>query len=111
MRHYFYSVHVDVFTYHKTLQYVLTQKQLNLRQRRWLELLKDNVMSVIYIPGNANVVADAFNRMTMGSVSHVKEEKEELVKDVNRLAHLGVWLEDSTNGGFMVHLCNILILC
>ena len=96
-------MHVDVFTDHKTLQYVLTQKQLNLRQRRWLELLKDNVMSVIYIPGNTNVVADAFNCMTMGSVSHVKEEKEELVKDVNRLAHLGVWLEDSPNGGFMVH--------
>ncbi|WMV46412.1 hypothetical protein MTR67_039797 [Solanum verrucosum] len=40
-RHYLYGVHVDVFTDHKSLQYVFTQKELNLRQRRWLELLKD----------------------------------------------------------------------
>ncbi|MCF7184096.1 hypothetical protein L3H42_11405, partial [Corynebacterium sp. MC-13] len=38
--HYLYGVHVDVFTDHKSLQYVFTQKDLNLRQRRWLELLK-----------------------------------------------------------------------
>ncbi|WMV13622.1 hypothetical protein MTR67_007007 [Solanum verrucosum] len=39
--HYLYGVHVDVFTDHKSLQYVFSQKDLNLRQRRWLELLKD----------------------------------------------------------------------
>ena len=38
-RHYFYGVHVDVFTNHKSLQYAFTQKELNLRRRRWLELL------------------------------------------------------------------------
>ena len=40
-RHYLYGVHVDVFTDHKSLQYVFTQKKLNLRQIWWLELLKD----------------------------------------------------------------------
>ena len=40
-RQYLYGVHVDVFTDHKSLQYVLTKKELNLRQRRWLEFLKD----------------------------------------------------------------------
>ena len=40
-RHYLYVVHVDVFMNHKSLQYVVTQKELNLRQRRWLEFLKD----------------------------------------------------------------------
>ncbi|WMV43384.1 hypothetical protein MTR67_036769 [Solanum verrucosum] len=49
-RHYLYGVHVDVFTYHKSLQYVFTQKELNLRQRRWLEFLKDYDMSVHYHP-------------------------------------------------------------
>ncbi|WMV30377.1 hypothetical protein MTR67_023762, partial [Solanum verrucosum] len=58
-RHYLYGVHVDVFTDHKSLQYVFTQKDLNLRQRRWLEFLKDYDMSVHYHPGKANVVADA----------------------------------------------------
>ena len=50
-RHYLYGMHVDVFTDHKSLQYVLTQKELNLRQRRWLELLKNYDMSILYHPG------------------------------------------------------------
>ncbi|WMV49694.1 hypothetical protein MTR67_043079, partial [Solanum verrucosum] len=58
-RHYLYGVHVDVFTDHKSLQYVFTQKDLNLRQRRWLEFFKDYDMSVHYHPGKANMVADA----------------------------------------------------
>ncbi|WMV28751.1 hypothetical protein MTR67_022136 [Solanum verrucosum] len=49
-RHYLYGVHVDIFTDHKSLQYVLTQKKLNLRQRRWLELLKDYDVSILYHP-------------------------------------------------------------
>ena len=72
-RHYLYGADVDVFTYHKSLQYVFTQKELNLRQRRWLEFLKDYYMSVHYHPGKANVVADALSRLSMGSVAHVEE--------------------------------------
>ncbi|WMV50724.1 hypothetical protein MTR67_044109, partial [Solanum verrucosum] len=49
-RHYLYGVHVDVFINHKSLQYVFTQKDLNLRKRRWLELLKDYDMTVLYPP-------------------------------------------------------------
>ena len=52
--HYLYGVHVDVFTDHKNLQYVFTHKELNLRQRRWLEFLKDNDIIVHYHPGKAN---------------------------------------------------------
>ena len=47
-RHYLYGVHVDVFTDHKNLQYAFTQRELNLHQRRWLELLKDYEMNVYY---------------------------------------------------------------
>ncbi len=65
-QHYVYGVHVDVFTDHKILQYVFSQKELNLRQRRWLELLKDYDMSILYHPGKANVVVDALSRLTMG---------------------------------------------
>ncbi|WMV14973.1 hypothetical protein MTR67_008358 [Solanum verrucosum] len=61
-RHYLYGVHVDVFTDHKSLQYVFTQRELNLRQRRWLKLLKDYDMSILYHPGKANIVADALSR-------------------------------------------------
>ncbi|WMV45422.1 hypothetical protein MTR67_038807, partial [Solanum verrucosum] len=64
--HYLYVVHVDVFTNHKSLQYVFTQQELNLRQMRWLELLKDYDMSILYHPGKANVVADTLSRISMG---------------------------------------------
>ena len=91
-----------MFTDHKSLQYVFTQKDLNLRQRRWLELLKDYDMNVLYHPGKANVVADALSRFSMGSVSHVEDSKRELVKDVHRLAHLGVRLVDTNDGKVLV---------
>ncbi|KAH0633374.1 hypothetical protein KY284_036160 [Solanum tuberosum] len=87
-RHYLYGVHVDVFTDHKSLQYVFNWRDLNLRQRRWLELLKDYDMSALYHPDKAYVVANALSRMTMGSVAHVEDEKKELVRDVHRLARL-----------------------
>ncbi|KAH0669578.1 hypothetical protein KY285_023739 [Solanum tuberosum] len=80
-RHYLYGVHVDIFTDHKNLQYVFTQKDLNLRQRRWLEFLKDYDMSVHYHPGKANVVADALSRVSMGSLAHVEEGSKELAKE------------------------------
>ena len=102
-RHYFYVFHVNVYTDHKSLEYVITQKELNLRQIRWLELLEEYDMIVLYHLGKANVVAYTLSRMTIGSVAHVEEAKKDLVKDVHRLATLGVRLEDSPHGGFMVH--------
>ena len=60
-------------------------------------------MSVFDHLGKANVVVDALSRMTMGSVYHVEEAKKHLAKAVHRLARLGVTLEDSLNGVFMVH--------
>ena len=84
-RHYLYRIHVDLFTDHKSLQYVFIKKYLNLHQRRWLELLKDYDMSVLYHPGKENVVTDSFSRVSMGSVTHVVDDKNELVKEVHSL--------------------------
>ena len=64
-RHYFYGVHVDVYTKHKSLQYAFTQKKLNIQQRRLLESFKDYDMNVLYHPNKANVVVDALSRMNM----------------------------------------------
>ena len=64
-RHYSYGVHLDVLTNHKSLQYVFTQKELILCQRRWLHLLKDYDMSVLYHPEKPNVMMDALSRMSM----------------------------------------------
>nr|GEZ68889.1 putative reverse transcriptase domain-containing protein [Tanacetum cinerariifolium] len=61
-RHYLYGTKCTVFTDHKSLQHILNQKELNMRQRRWLELLSDYDCDIHYHPGKANVVADALSR-------------------------------------------------
>ena len=82
-RYYLYGVHVDVFTDHKSLQYLFTYREFNIRKWRWLELLKDYNMNVHYRPGKANNVVDALSRMSMGCTSHFKDEKKELVKYIH----------------------------
>ncbi|WMV41840.1 hypothetical protein MTR67_035225, partial [Solanum verrucosum] len=62
----------------KSLQYVLTQKELNHCKRRWLEFLEDYDMNVLYHPGKARVVEDSLSKLSIGSVGHVEEERKEL---------------------------------
>ncbi|GJY32232.1 putative reverse transcriptase domain-containing protein [Tanacetum coccineum] len=61
-RHYLYGTKCTVFTDHKSLQHILNQKELNMRQHRWLELLSDYDCEIRYHPGKVNVVADALSR-------------------------------------------------
>ena len=66
-----------------------------MRQCRWLEFDKDYDLTICYHLGKANVVADALSRLSMGSLSHVEEGQRDMVKDIHRLANLGVRLLDS----------------
>jgi hypothetical protein len=61
-RHYLLGNVVHIYTDHKSLMYIFTQPDLNMRQRRWLELIKNYELEVHYHPSKANVVADALSR-------------------------------------------------
>ncbi|KAJ9542729.1 hypothetical protein OSB04_029235 [Centaurea solstitialis] len=63
-RHYLYRVKCTIYTDHKSLRYFLDQPNLNMRQRRWLDVAKDYDCEILYHPGKANVVADALSRKT-----------------------------------------------
>ncbi|GJW09598.1 putative reverse transcriptase domain-containing protein, partial [Tanacetum coccineum] len=73
-RHYLYGTKCTVFTDHKSLQHILRQKELNMRQRRWLELLADYDCEICYHPGKANVMANALTQNEALKEENVKNE-------------------------------------
>ncbi|GJS73171.1 putative reverse transcriptase domain-containing protein [Tanacetum coccineum] len=73
-RHYLYGTKCIVFTDHKSLQHILRQKELNMIQRRWLELLADYDCEICYHPGKANVVADALTQNEALKEENIKVE-------------------------------------
>ncbi|KAL0554942.1 hypothetical protein IC582_008872 [Cucumis melo] len=82
-RHYLYGEKIQIFTDHKSLKYFFTQKELNMRQRRWLELVKDYDCEILYHPGKANVVADAFSRKVSHSAALITRQAP-LHRDLER---------------------------
>ena len=78
-RHYLIGNKCEIYTDHKSLKYIFTQPDLNLRQRRWLELVKDYIVEIHYHPGKANVVADALSRKSYEPKdAHLQEEMARL---------------------------------
>ena len=94
-RHYLYGVTCEIFTDHKSLKYTFQQRDLNLRQRRWLELLKDYDCDILYHPGKANVVADALSRKFSGSFAHISVEKRPLIQELHKLVDQGLMMKIS----------------
>jgi hypothetical protein len=79
----------QVYTDHKSLKYIFTQKDLHLRQRRWLELIKDYDLEIHYHPGKANLVVDALSRKEHVHSAVVAQLPDEIVEDFRRL-NLGI---------------------
>ena len=89
-RHYLYGVTYEIYTDHKSLKYIFQQRDLNLRQRRWLELLRDYDCYILYHPGKANVVADALSRKSAGSLAHISIERRMIIKELYELIDHGL---------------------
>jgi hypothetical protein len=88
-RHYIMGTKCQVYIDHKSLKYIFTQKDLNLRQHRWLELIKDYDLEIHYHPGKANLVADALSQKEHVHATIVAQIHEEIVEDFRRL-NLGI---------------------
>nr|GFB33503.1 putative reverse transcriptase domain-containing protein [Tanacetum cinerariifolium] len=82
-RHYLYGETCNIFTGHKSLKYIFTQKELNMRQRRWLELLKDYDTNIQYRPRKANVVANALSKKS-GMLANLQIEPK-IIRDLERM--------------------------
>jgi hypothetical protein len=85
-RHYLYGQKCGIYTYHKSLKYIFTQSELNMRQRRWMELIKDYELEIHYHPGKANVVADAPSRKSQVNMLAAHPMSFELAKKFDRLS-------------------------
>jgi hypothetical protein len=84
-RHYLMGKRCELYTDHKSLKYIFIQSNLNLRQRRWLELIKDYDLGINYHPGKTNVVADALSRRSYVSQLVVDSMPIELCEEFNKL--------------------------
>jgi ribonuclease HI len=85
-RHYLYGQKCDIYTDHKSLKYISTQSELNMRLRRWLELIKDYELEIHYHLGKANVVADALSRKSQVNMLAAHTMSYELAKEFDRLS-------------------------
>ncbi|XP_070036845.1 uncharacterized protein [Nicotiana tomentosiformis] len=95
--HYLYGVSCEIFTHHMSLQNLFKQNDLNLRKLRWLEILKDYDITILYHLGKTNVVADALSRnaKSMRSLAYIPVGDRPLSLDVQALANRFVSLEIS----------------
>jgi hypothetical protein len=84
-RHYLMGNRCNIFTDHKSLKYIFTQSKLNMRQRRWLGLIKDYDLEVHYHPGKANVVADALSRKAHYNHLELEPVSDPLCEEMRRL--------------------------
>ena len=92
-----------VFTNHKSLKYLLTQKELNLRQRIWLELIKDCDLIIDYHPDKVNVVADALSQKISVTLAHIRTAYVSLLLDLKTLGiNLNCDYNDALVANFVV---------
>jgi capsule polysaccharide export protein KpsE/RkpR len=80
-RHYLNGDRCKIYTDHQRLKYFFTQKELNMRQMRWLELIKDYDCKINYYPNKANIVADALSRKSTMELAAFGISQPQLIKE------------------------------
>ena len=83
-RHYLYGEEFKVYSDHKSLKYIFMQRDLNMRQHRWMEFLEDYDFTLHYHPGKENVVADALNRKSQGALSSLASREWRMLETVGQ---------------------------
>ena len=83
-RHYLYGEEFEVYSDHKSLKYIFTQRDLNMRQRRWMKFLEDYDFTLHYHPGKANVVADALSRKSRGVLASIASQEWRMLETVGQ---------------------------
>ena len=83
-RHYLYGEEFEVYSYHTSLKYIFTQRDLNMRQRRWMEFLEDYDFTLHYHPGKENVVADALSRKSRGALASIASREWQMLETLGQ---------------------------
>ena len=94
-RHYLYGEDFEVYSNHKSLKYIFTQRDFNMRQRRWMEFLEDYDFTLYYHPGKANVVADALSRKSRGALASIASRE---LRMLETLGQFGVQYSEQAQG-------------
>ena len=82
--HYLYGEEFEVYSDHKSLKYIFTQRDLNMRQRRWMEFLENYDFTLHYHPGKENVVADALSRKSWGALTSIASREWWMLETVGQ---------------------------
>jgi hypothetical protein len=102
-KHYLYGERCEIYTDHKSLKYLFTQKELNMRQRRWLELIKDYDCKINYHPDKANVVTNSLRRKSMVELAALRISQPRLIKELTRMGL------EVVGEGMPIHLANLMV--
>ena len=94
-RHYLYGKQFEVYSDHKSLKHIFTQRDLNMRQRRWMDFLEDYDFTLHYHPGKANVVADAISRKSRGALASIASREWRMLETVG---HFGLQYNEQSQG-------------
>ena len=94
-RHYLYGEEFEVYLDHKSLKYIFTKWDLNMRQHRWMEFLEDYNFTLHYHLGKANVVADALSRKSLGALASITSREWRMLETVGQF---GLQYNEQTQG-------------